>query len=112
MATLNIQKVNELPAILAGSTLYFVKSDTTGFVEIYITNNDGSEVRRGMIVEDIASATVAKANKLSTARNITLSGDATGTALFDGSEDISINVTVTSAGSSGMDSFLLMGAGH
>lgn len=48
------------------------------------------------------SATLAdiadSADKLSTARTITLVGDATGSASFDGSKDISISVTVPDSG--------------
>lgn len=42
-----------------------------------------------------ANKVVASAGKLTTPRNIALSGNATGTASFDGSQDISIAVTVT-----------------
>lgn len=44
-----------------------------------------------------AQKNVASAAKLSTARNIALEGDATGTASFDGSADISIEVSVSHA---------------
>lgn len=44
-----------------------------------------------------ANKVVASAGKLTTARNITLSGDATGTAAFDGSANASITVTVSHA---------------
>ena len=39
---------------------------------------------------------VASARKLATARVITLSGDASGSASFDGSQDVSLAVTVIS----------------
>lgn len=44
-----------------------------------------------------ANKVVASAGKLTTARDITLSGDATGSATFDGSTDIEIEVDVTHA---------------
>lgn len=44
-----------------------------------------------------AQKNVASAGKLTTPRNITLTGDATGTAAFDGSADASIAVTVSHA---------------
>lgn len=47
-----------------------------------------------------AADTAASADKLTTARTITLTGDATGSASFDGSEDVSIEVSV-SGGSGG-----------
>lgn len=42
-----------------------------------------------------AATTAETADKLSTARTITLAGDATGTVSFDGSEDVTLTVTVT-----------------
>ena len=51
--------------------------------------------------ENAATAdTAAAADKLTTARTITLSGDATGSASFDGSDDVTIEVSV-SGGSGG-----------
>lgn len=44
-----------------------------------------------------ANKVVASAGKLTTARNITLAGDATGTAAFDGSANASITVAVSHA---------------
>lgn len=44
-----------------------------------------------------ANKVVASAGKLTTARDITISGDATGSATFDGSTDIEIEVDVTHA---------------
>ncbi len=51
-------------------------------------------------VDDIESGTTAagKANKLTTARNIALSGDVTGQASFDGSANITITVTYKNSG--------------
>lgn len=47
-------------------------------------------------VDNITNGTTAvgKANKLSTARTITLSGDTTGSTTFDGSKDVTITTTV------------------
>ena len=44
-----------------------------------------------------SGGTAAAANKLATARTITLTGDATGSTTFDGSANVSIAVTVTDA---------------
>lgn len=51
-------------------------------------------------VDDIEGGTTAagKANKLTTARNIALSGDVTGQASFDGSANITITVTYKNSG--------------
>ena len=45
-------------------------------------------------VDGSGNATVNQAAKLTTARNVTLTGDATGTSTFDGSADLSIAVDV------------------
>ena len=49
-------------------------------------------------IVDAATAVVAdSAAKLTTARKISLEGDATGSTIFDGSADVSITVDVLSA---------------
>lgn len=51
--------------------------------------------------ENAATAdTAAAADKLTTARTITLSGDATGSVFFDGSTDVSIDVSVSGSNES------------
>lgn len=45
-------------------------------------------------VDGSGNATVKQADKLRAARNVTLTGDATGTSTFDGSADLSITVDV------------------
>ena len=50
-----------------------------------------------------AQKSVASAAKLTTARDISLTGDATGTASFDGSANISINTTVSHATAADQD---------
>lgn len=49
----------------------------------------------------VAADTANTADKLATVRTIALTGDATGSASFDGSADVSISVDVTSADSAG-----------
>ena len=54
--------------------------------------------------ENAATAdTAAAADKLTTARTITLSGDAAGSASFDGSEDVTIEVSVSGGSGGGAD---------
>jgi hypothetical protein len=75
---------------LSGSTLYAQLTDLHSKVMLkstYDTNNSGSV--------DLAE----NATKLQTARKITIGGDASGSALFDGSQDIQINVTGIGGGS-------------
>ena len=56
--------------------------------------------------ESADSATNAvSADKLTTARTITLAGGATGSATFDGSSDVTINVAVSGGASGGTDDF-------
>ncbi len=101
MTNLSIARVNTLPGTLVASTLYIVKSADSELVELHFSNVDGTTSRRAITKEDIQtlflSATVAsagEADKLTTARAITLTGDATGTVDFDATEDVEIVVTV------------------
>ena len=48
-----------------------------------------------------SSDTAAKASQLATARTIALTGDATGSAKFDGSGDVTLDVTVSGGGATG-----------
>lgn len=64
--------------------------DGTQNIEIPVTSVDGTQVT-GKVPEAAAS------DKLATQRSITLTGDATGTANFDGTADASITVTVSHA---------------
>ena len=42
---MKIVKVNNLPQTYEADTIYIVKSSTSGLVDIYVTNNTGSEIR-------------------------------------------------------------------
>lgn len=53
------------------------------------------------ITSGSTSVNASTADKLKTPRNINLTGDVTGTASFDGSQDISITTTVVNGGGSG-----------
>ena len=64
------------------------------------TNNPHSVTKAQVGLGDVdntadSTKAVLSASKLTTARNVSVSGDATGTASFDGSADIDIVVTVT-----------------
>ena len=81
----DIEKLTLLPGEL-GVTL-----DTQ---ELYVGDKDGNK----QLVKGAAAGVVESAEKLSTARNITMSGDATGSAAFDGSKDITIAMTLANSG--------------
>ena len=64
-------------------------------LETEVTNIKGGTVT----VKNASHA--LKADKLTTPRNITLSGDVTGSTTFDGSSDVTINCTVLGTGDTG-----------
>lgn len=74
------------------STVTVTTSPTEG---THVTNKTYVDTEVGKKLGKNENAT--SATKLQTARNITLTGNATGTVSFDGSGDASINVTVTQA---------------
>lgn len=55
MTNLVVKKVNSLPGIKDPNTLYLVKSVTSGLLEIYLTNNDATDVRHGIINTDVSN---------------------------------------------------------
>lgn len=81
----DVEKLTLLPGEL-GVTL-----DTQ---ELYVGDKDGNK----QLVKGAAAGVVESAEKLSTARNITMSGDVTGSAAFDGSKDITIAMTLANSG--------------
>lgn len=103
MTALSIKRVLAVPSLPADpSTLYFVKSGEAGLLEIYVSSNDGTELRHVLNKAEVASlvsaANTATATKLATARNIDLTGDASGSTSFDGSANVEINVTLADTG--------------
>lgn len=62
--------------------------------ELYVGDKDGNK----QLIKGAAAGVVESAEKLSTARNITMTGDATGSAAFDGSKDITIAMTLANSG--------------
>ena len=64
---------------------------------------DVANIKSGTIIVQNANHAV-KADKLTTARNIQLTGDVTGSASFDGSQDIQINCTVAGGTGGGASS--------
>ena len=68
--------------------------DTTAPAEI---RENFRALKEDKIVAAATAVTAESANKLTAARNVSLTGDATGSVAFDGSEDVSIAVDVVSA---------------
>lgn len=62
--------------------------------ELYVGDAQGNK----QLIKGAAAGIVESAEKLATARNITMSGDATGTAAFDGSKDIEIALALANSG--------------
>lgn len=81
----NVENLTLLPGEL-GVTL-----DTQ---ELYVGDKDGNK----QLIKGAAAGVVESAEKLSTPRNITMSGDVTGTAAFDGSKDITIAMALANSG--------------
>lgn len=81
----NIANLTLLPGEIA------VALDTQ---ELYVGDQNGNV----QIIKAGTSGSVQSAEKLTTARNIAISGDATGSASFDGSKDISIALALANSG--------------
>ena len=81
----NISQLTLLPGEL-GVTL-----DTQ---ELYVGDVNGEK----QLIKGAAAGVVESAEKLSTSRNIKVSGDATGSAAFDGSADATIALTLANSG--------------
>ena len=62
--------------------------------KLYVGDADGNVT----MVKASSAGAVESANKLTTARNIALSGDATGTTAFDGSSNVEIAVKLANSG--------------
>lgn len=62
--------------------------------ELYVGVVDGNK----QLIKGAAAGVVESAEKLATARNIAASGDATGSASFDGTKDIEIALTLANSG--------------
>lgn len=102
MTTLQIKRVLALPGVVEASTLYIVRSAEAGLTELFFSNVDGSAVRhilnKADVADMIANATTSGADKLSTARTIEATGDASWSVSFDGSEDASAILTLSETG--------------
>lgn len=118
--------------ILSGDPTDNLQAATKQYVDNAISENAGSDDAVLYTAQSLTSAqqtqartnidalgtqeTAVSAEKLATARTITLGGYATGTVTFDGSEDVTLNVelkdTGTSSGSFGLSSNVSPAAGE
>jgi len=87
----NLDKPSGYKEYVAGAASSVPWSGITGKPESFPASEHTHTISD---ISDITTATVAKADKLSTARTITLSGAVTGSADFDGSENVTLNAEV------------------
>ena len=107
MANLLIQRLNALPASedLVGSTMYIIKGFGSDDAELYFTSEDATAIRHistRQDIQDMINASIPEsanqADKLSTPRLISASGDATWEVTFDGSADATAVLTLATTG--------------
>lgn len=55
---LNIVRVNALPGTVAASTIYLVKGSASDVVEIYVTSEDGLQVRHVPTMDEVLSGVI------------------------------------------------------
>ena len=65
MAQISIQKVSSLPATKAANTMYIVKSQEAGLIDIYVTGTDAAEVRHVFNKAEINSAIASAVSSFS-----------------------------------------------
>lgn len=66
----------------------------SSFTELQCSDGNGTYSGLSVIYKGSATGTSSKADSLSTSRTISITGHATGSGSFDGSEDLDINVTI------------------
>lgn len=105
MTKLSIQRVLALPLELIPSTMYIVATEDAGIADIVFTNTDGTASRstanRAFIEAIIAEQNSGSADKLSTARLISITGDAAWEVSFDGSGDVTGALVLADVGTAG-----------
>lgn len=73
MTNLAVKTVTSLPGVVDSSTLYFVRSAESPFMDIYLTNLDGSEARHVISkteIQSMISAGLAGLNNIVVVNNI------------------------------------------
>lgn len=104
MTNLVVKRVLALPAAgdLTASTMYIVRGSESTLAEVYFTGNVATDVRhvinKAEVEALIAASTSSGADKLTTARKIAASGDASWEVTFDGSGDVTAALTLAASG--------------
>jgi hypothetical protein len=108
MAAIKFQRVLALPGELEANTIYLVAGGDADQLEIHATNSAGTAARHTLTKAEvealIAAGGAAGADKLTTPRDISITGDATWTVTFDGSEDVSAVLALANVGTAGEQS--------
>lgn len=109
---LNIRRVATLPSSVEPSTIYILRSQLPGKVDLMFVGDDVSEIRSILSIDDVNNrimevlstwipARSYKADALSNAFNLTLTGSVQGSVSIDGSR----NVTMVTTGGGGGGGF-------
>lgn len=101
MATLIIRRVLALPETLEANAMYIVQGPDN-LAEVVFTGMQAEVTKKiidkATVAQMIANATTSGADKLTTARVIEGTGDATFQVEFDGSKDVSGTITLAETG--------------
>lgn len=109
---LNIRRLQALPSAVEPSTVYIIKSATPGKVDLMFVGDDTSDVRSILTIDDVDTrimevlntwipARSYKADALSQAFSLTLTGSVQGSVSIDGSRNVTL-VTTGGGGGGGM----------
>lgn len=109
---LNIRRLIALPSAVEPSTVYILKSQIPGKVDLMFVGDDTSDVRSILTIDDVNTrimevlntwvpARSYKADALSQPFNLTLTGSVQGSASIDGSRNVTI-VTTGGGGGGGL----------
>ena len=102
-------ELNERNESIASESDTFIVADDTGNKAFEVDATGTTSVAK-LYSDQTIDANAATASRLETARRISLNGDVTGIAYFDGGGNISINTTVNSIGGGATQKTSLVGA--
>lgn len=98
---MQIFRVSAMPETPVVNSLYMIRNEVSGNLELAAVGNDGVPVyglTKDQVVTLINAAVPDSADKLTVGRKIAASGDAAWEVTFDGSEDVSGVLTLTATG--------------
>lgn len=105
---MQIFRTLSLPSTLVAGAMYLIRNEVTGFLETAIVAADGVTVVKSPTQTDImawitaavpaVASQATMADKLTAARSLTASGDATWSVSFDGSADATSVLTLAASG--------------